>query len=103
MDCMIFGEFTVKLHSSEWVCDSDYKRGFQLGLRRAYHGERFGHDGQMELIRQQGGPVAEGLADGLEGKPPHGLVGNEEYEAALDRAQARAMGGQVDTDTEARR
>lgn len=60
--------------------DGDYSIGYQKGLRRHFHGEKFGnesdHNAWMALDDHRG----RGYRDGIAGNPPeflHGNVGNK--------------------------
>lgn len=51
-------------------CSSEYRAGYQYGLRRFYHGKNFGENEHIELLKKKGGKIAEGLLDGLKGEAP---------------------------------
>jgi hypothetical protein len=59
----------VRFMSSVKVCFgmTDYAHGYGYGLRRFYHGPRFGEDAQIERMQARGGALQQGLADGLAG------------------------------------
>ncbi len=55
--------------------DSDYAKGYELGLRCHFHGESVGteeHASLTSLVQGEGTPseLGRGYADGLEGKRP---------------------------------
>ena len=57
----------------------DYQNGYRLGLRRYYHGERFGTSEEHEKCLNLSGycqQMGDGYRDGFAGKPPKGMHGN---------------------------
>lgn len=59
----------------------DYGAGYQRGLRRHYHGERFGTDAEHEAFLSMGQDgyrteTGDGYRDGAAGRPPRGLHAN---------------------------
>lgn len=57
----------------------DYATGYQRGLRRLHHGEKFGTDEEHEKWFNLSGHRAEmgrGYQDGFAGSPPDGFHGN---------------------------
>lgn len=56
--------------SSSVMKDENYCVGYQYGLRRFYHGKKFGEDKIISLLRQKGNGYLQGVADGLAGVEP---------------------------------
>lgn len=59
--------------------DSEYKSGYQRGLRRHRHGDNFGTDDEHEQWLNLTGhrqELGDGYRDGFEGRPPRGFHGN---------------------------
>lgn len=57
----------------------DYEKGYQRGLRRHYHGEKFGTDEEHKQWSSLSGhrqELGDGYRDGFSGKPPRGFHGN---------------------------
>ena len=57
-----------------------YSTGYQRGLRRHYHGEKYGDPGEHEKWIALDGERGDGYRDGFEGKPPAGMhsgIGNQ--------------------------
>lgn len=58
---------------------SEYGEGYRLGLRRHYHGEKFGYESEHQKLlalsdhRQE---LGNGYRDGFAGIPPKGFHGN---------------------------
>lgn len=74
--------------------DDDYARGYQRGLRRHHHGERFGSDDEHALWMSFSGhrqELGDGYRDGFAGRPPkwlHGNAGNTNAQRGDDLATA---------------
>lgn len=72
------GKFTTYMIAAKSI-GGDYAAGYQLGLRRHYHGEQFGTEAEhqqwlnLDEHRQEQG---DGYRAGFEGKPPRGFHGN---------------------------
>lgn len=49
---------------------TDYRRGYEYGLRRHFHGTRFGEDTTIARMQERDGDLAEGIRDGLAGRAP---------------------------------
>lgn len=62
----------------------DYASGYQRGLRRHYHGERFGSDEEHKKFMRCGldddyrEELGRGYRDGFAGKPPEPKIGRPE-------------------------
>lgn len=52
----------------------DYRRGYEYGLRRHYHGDQFGDTALLARMIERGGDLAEGVNDGLDGRAPRALA-----------------------------
>jgi len=74
---------------------TDYGRGYQYGLRRHYHGERFGEDARIALMLSKGGDLAEGVNDGLDGRAPRALGDAEPERVTLDLTEAGLSEGRL--------
>ncbi len=53
------------LDNCESTEESEYLYAYRFGLRRHYHGERFGTDAEVSAFRKRGGVSREGLEAGL--------------------------------------
>ncbi len=62
--------FRSYLSASKALAPGDYDLGYRYGLRRRYHGIRFGDTLTLTALRERGGESAAGLRDGLAGEPP---------------------------------
>lgn len=70
------GTFRHLMGACRALCEGDYRRGYEYGLRRHYHGERFGDTAILEKMLAQGGDLAGGCGDGLSGHEPRDMDGN---------------------------
>ncbi len=77
MDEQTFQSFLRRAQAAQAGDDSGYWRGYQRGLRRAYHGEAFGSSNEHRLWLEfagSGGPLkaalGRGYRDGLAGVEP---------------------------------
>lgn len=64
------GTFRRYMGACRALCSGDYRRGYEYGLRRHYHGERFGDTSIIEKMLARGGDLAAGTGDGLSGRGP---------------------------------
>jgi len=55
------------LQNCEDTDDSDYLHAYCFGLRRHYHGKRFGSDAEVSAFLTRGGASRDGLEAGLAG------------------------------------
>jgi hypothetical protein len=65
--------FESLMNRARALCSGDYLAGYQRGLRRYYHGEKFGTQAEHEKFLNPGEHRAElgrGYRDGFAGKPP---------------------------------
>jgi hypothetical protein len=68
-------EFVSRMSHAEAI-GGDYGRGYQRGLRRLYHGDRFGTEQEHETWLGLGTgddpreELGRGYRDGFEGRPP---------------------------------
>ena len=67
--------FRTYMNAVKVLETADYLAGYQYGLRRCWHGARFGEDEQIERMRARGGDMAAGVVDGLAGIAPRGMRG----------------------------
>ena len=67
---MELNTFTSYMDSSKLLTSNEYFAGYHYGLRRFHHGETFGENKQIELLKQRGGATAHGVTDGLAGLEP---------------------------------
>lgn len=75
--------------------NDDWARGYQRGLRRHYHGDRFGTEAEHEQWMAMDGQRAElgdGYRTGFAGMPPSELSTSAERVAAFDARLARDGG-----------
>lgn len=63
-------QFSSYMNESETLSHPEYYQGYHYGLRRHYHGENFGENKKIEIMKNRGGKIAEGVNDGLAGKQP---------------------------------
>lgn len=73
------GQFETYMQTASLVIGGDYARGYQRGLRRHYHGEKFGTDTEHEKWMVLDGHIQElgdGYRDGAAGHPPRGFHAN---------------------------
>lgn len=57
----------------------DYSRGYQRGLRRHYHGDKFGTEEEHQKFHSMTGvrqEIGDGYREGYAGMPPRGVHGN---------------------------
>ena len=69
-----------------------YSTGYQRGLRRHYHGEKYGNPGEHEKWLALDGERGDGYRDGFEGKPPSGTHGGVGNGNALDGDEPKESG-----------
>ncbi len=71
-------KFRGRMVASNLMTGTDYRIGYQHGLRCSYYGRAFGtpegHDRWLRL----GGELGDGYRDGFAGKPPRGISVPEE-------------------------
>ena len=67
---MDFKTFQSYILMSNTLCNLDYLQGYQYGLRRNYHGENFGEDKMIAIIKSKNNEITAGLNDGLAGNKP---------------------------------
>ncbi|OXS14893.1 hypothetical protein CGX12_11780 [Zobellella denitrificans] len=72
------GKFKTYMYAAKTI-GGDYAAGYQRGLRRHFHGEKFGTEAEhqqwlaLDGHRQE---LGDGYRDGVEGGPPRGFHGN---------------------------
>ena len=85
-------QFKAWLQAAE-IIGGDYLYGYRRGLRRHYHGERFGtqeeHEQWLNLSGHQQ-TMGDAYRDGFAGKPPKGMHGNvgNQHAAKLEKSEA---------------
>jgi len=67
---MDLSQFKSYIRQAEFLNDPDYRRGYCYGLRRFYHGEKFGDNIVINAMKDRGGLLKEGIIDGLTGREP---------------------------------
>ena len=67
---MSFETFCNYMLQVKTFCSSEYRAGYQYGLRHFFHETNFGENSHIELLKKKGGKAAEGLLDGLKGEAP---------------------------------
>lgn len=68
MDRIIFSQH---INLARIRCSPSYAFGYCYGLRRCYHGEKFGEDFIIDrILNHHDGSMNIGLRDGLAGRPP---------------------------------
>ena len=68
---------------------SDYGAGYQTGLRRHYHGERFGDQREHELREARQDEYGRGYRDGMAGQEPAPLMGRPPLAADTPRSDKK--------------
>jgi hypothetical protein len=68
VDKVTFREFLAEVRALP--VDSDYRAGYERGLRRHYYGEGYGHASDHELLLRRRDAVGRGYRDGVDGKAP---------------------------------
>lgn len=62
------GQFELFINMAKSLSEDEYYVGYRYGLRRHYHGKKFGNDDIIEKIKNEGGLISEGINDGLNGR-----------------------------------
>ena len=69
-------KFQTFLLAAKETIGGEYFMGYQQGLRRFFHGEKFMLPAPVETLRGVPGERGEGFSAGLDGKPPRGMHAN---------------------------
>jgi hypothetical protein len=71
------GEFSLRIKTAEmWLgnmvnrLESDYLHAYRYGVRRLYHGRRFGSESEVFAFDNGGEPSKAGFEDGVSGRMP---------------------------------